>query len=154
MILVPLFSLWFHLRFGMDITTVGYIFAFSKGVETFTYLLGPLLAPKLGLVNTIVTTRLGGAFCAALIPFAPTPALAALLYTGRNAIQHISIPLRQSFMMAALHPEERASAAGIIQLSSTGSRAIAPTLGGYLMQEISTSLPLYVSAAVFTTRTL
>jgi MFS family permease len=149
-VIVPLFSLWFYLRFGMDITTVGYIFAFSKGVETFTYLLGPLLAPKLGLVNTIVTTRLRGTLCAALIPFAPTPALAALLYTGRNAIQHISIPLRQSFMMAALPPEERASAAGIIQLASTGSRAIAPTLGGYLMQEISTSLPLFVSAAVFT----
>jgi len=36
------------------------------------------------------------------------------------------------------------------QLSSTASRSIAPTLGGYMMQEISTSLPLFVSAAVFT----
>ena len=53
-------------------------------------------------------------------------------------------------MMAVLHPEERASAAGIVQLTSTGSRAIAPTLGGYLMQELSTSLPLFISAAVFT----
>ena len=101
-------------------------------------------------MNTIVTTRLGGAACAALIPFAPTPVLAALIYTARNAIQHISIPLRQPYMMAALQPEERVSAAGIVQLSSTVSRSIAPTLGGYMMQELSTSLPLFVSAAVFT----
>jgi MFS family permease len=149
-VIMPLFSLWFHLRFGIDMQTVGYIFAASKAVETFTYLLGPLIAPKFGLVNTIVTTRLGGAFFAALIPFAPIPALAAVLYTARNAIQHISIPLRQSYMMAAFKPEERASAAGIVQLSSTVSRSIAPTLGGYMMQEISMSLPLFVSAAVFT----
>jgi MFS family permease len=149
-VIVPLFSLWFYLRFGIDMQTVGYIFAASKATETFAYLLGPLLAPKLGLVKTIVATRLGGAACAALIPFAPTPVLAAGLYTARNAIQHISNPLRQSYMMAAIPPTERASAAGIVQLTSTGSRAVATTLGGYLMQEVSTSLPLFVSAAVFT----
>jgi MFS family permease len=149
-VIMPLFSLWFHLRFGIDMQTVGYIFAASKAVETFTYLLGPIIAPKFGLVNTIVTTRLGGAVCAALIPFAPVPVLAAVLYTARNAIQHISIPLRQSYMMAALRPEERASGAGIVHLSSAVSRSIAPTLGGYMMQELSTSLPLFVSAAVFT----
>jgi hypothetical protein len=69
---------------------------------------------------------------------------------GWNAIQHISLPLRQSYMMAVLRPEERASTAGVVQLSSTATGSLAPTLGGYLMQEVSTTLPLFISATIFT----
>jgi hypothetical protein len=63
---------------------------------------------------------------------------------------HIGLLSTVATIAAALQPDERASVAGIIRLSSTGSRAIAPTLGGYLMQKVSTSLPLFVSASVLT----
>jgi MFS family permease len=153
-IIIPFFSLWFYLTYQLDLTSVGYIFTASKAVETFTYLLGPPLSQRLGVVRTVVLSRMGGVLCIALLPVAPTPLVAALLFTGRNAIQRISLPLRQSYMMAVLRPEERASTAGVVQLSSTATGSLAPTLGGYLLQEVSTTLPLFISAAFFTVSNL
>ena len=124
----------------------------------FTYLLGPPLSKRLGVVKTMVLSRMGGVLCIALLPVAPTPLVAELLYTGWFAIQHISLPLRQSYMMAVLPPEERASTASVVQLSHTATNyatgSLAPTLGGYLLQEVSTTLPLFISAAFFTVSNL
>jgi MFS family permease len=150
-IIMPFFSLWFYLRYGVGIKTIGYIFTASKAVETLTYLIGPPIASRFGIVKTIVATRYGGAICVALLPFAQNPIMAGLLYTGRNAIQHISLPLRQSYMMARVKPRERASAAGIIEFTSATTRSIANSLGGYLLQEASLILPIYISAFVFAT---
>jgi MFS family permease len=149
-LIISLFSLWFYLRFNLDIKTIGYVFTVSRIVETFTYLAGPPLASKYGLVNTIVLSRFGGTLCTALIAFAPTPFLVAVLYAGRNAIQHISHPLQTSYQVAVFKPEERASAPGIIQLFTTITNSVAPTIGSYIMQDISLTLPLLISAAFFT----
>jgi MFS family permease len=125
-IFLPLFSLWFYRTYQLDLRTVGYVYTASKAVGIFTYLLGPSLSERLGVVKTMVLLRMGGVLCISLLPFAPTPLVAALLYTGRNAIQHISVPLRQSYMMAVLRPEERASTAGVVQVASTLLRHGAP----------------------------
>jgi predicted MFS family arabinose efflux permease len=58
-------------------------------------------------------------------------------------------------MMAVLPTEERATTASAVQLTSTTTAwSLAPTLGGYLMQEVSTTLPLFTSAAILTVSNL
>jgi len=47
---INLASLWFHLRFEMDIKSVGYVFALSKFAESAAYLSGSAIAKKKGLL--------------------------------------------------------------------------------------------------------
>jgi predicted MFS family arabinose efflux permease len=141
-----LFSLWFYLRFGIDIKTIGYIDTISRVCETVTYLFGPPLAAKLGLVRTVSITRFGGALSVGLMAFMPTYPLATIMYVSRNAIQHISIPIRQSYVMAIFNRNERASAASLSTIVRTAGRTTATTVSGHVMEHIGTTLPPIVSS--------
>jgi MFS family permease len=141
-----LFSLWFYLRFGLDLKTLGYIFAASKVFETLTYLAGPPISARLGLVKTIIITRWGAAILVALIAFAPTAFIGAIIFIIRNSSQHLANLLRFSYMMAVFTPNERASATSISELIRTFGNATAASISGYLMQAISTTLSPLISS--------
>ena len=144
--IINLFSLWFYLRFGIGITTVGYIFTISKIIETGAYLAGLPISKRIGIISTIRIARLGGALSVGLMPFMPTYALAAVAYTARNVIQHISIPLRSSYTMAIFNRNERASAASLSNLTNTASNTIANALSGYIMENVDILIPPVISA--------
>jgi len=103
--IISLFSLWFYLRFGIGIQTVGYIFTVSKVFETVAYLSASPISTRLGLVRTVSFSRLAGAVSVGLMAFMPTYTLAAVMYVVRNVTQHVSIPARQSYIMAIFTAE-------------------------------------------------
>ena len=68
------------------------------------------------------------------------------------------IPLRQSYTMAVVAPEERSSAAGMSNLPSQVSAAPSPLVAGFLFETVSLELPfeigtvlLFCNAALFFT---
>ena len=144
--IAPLFSLWFYLRFGIGVASVGQIFTISKLLETITYLLSAPMGRRLGLIRAISIVRLGGAISVGLTPFMPTYWLAAVAFTSRNVIQHISLPLRQSYVMAIFNSKERASAGSLSNLTNTAGSTIATALSGYVMETIGTTISPIISA--------
>ena len=145
---INLASLWFYLRFGMDIKSVGYVFALSKIAESVAYLGGPMIAERRGLVWTFSMARFAGGVAAVVLAFMPTYQLAAVVYTARNATQHIGTSLRTSYTMSIFNRRERASAASLSNLASTGGNTVATSISGYMMQNISTTLPPLISGAL------
>ena len=148
-IFFSLAPIWFYRTFNMKISDVGFLIGASKLVETFTYLLAPLIASKVGLVKAYFLTRVGGTMAMFLLPLMPNPLLAAILFSVRSSILHLSLPMKSSYMLAVLSPEERASASSLVNLPASISRASSTTLGGYLMENVSLSLPVYVGATLF-----
>ncbi|UCH37165.1 MAG: MFS transporter [Candidatus Bathyarchaeota archaeon] len=144
-----LVSLWFWLSYNVEMSAIGYILAGSKIVEAPTFLLAPFIASKLGLVRSYLIIRLLGMGAFSLMPLMPTAILAAITFAVRSAIMHLALPLKTSYMMAQVTPEERASAASLIQIPGIIPRASAIALGGYLMEYVSTALPVYISVAAF-----
>jgi predicted MFS family arabinose efflux permease len=144
-----LVSLWFWLSYNVEMSAIGYILAGSKIVEAPTFLLAPFIASKLGLVRSYLVIRLLGMGAFSLMPLMPTAILAAITFAVRSAIMHLALPLKTSYMMAQVTPEERASAASLIQIPGIIPRASAIALGGYLMEYVSTALPVYISVAAF-----
>jgi predicted MFS family arabinose efflux permease len=136
----PLFSLWFYIRFGLSVASLGYIFGVSKIFETSAYLLGPTMASRFGLVKAISLARLCGAISAVIMAFVPTYFLAAVMFTIRNASQHLGNPLRHSYMVAIFNRNERASAMGISETFRTAGSTVASTISGYVMQNLGTTI--------------
>jgi len=141
----PLFSLWFYLRFGVSVAGLGYIFAVSKIFETAAYLFGPTVADRFGLVKAVTFARWGGAVSVVVMAFMPTYLLAAVMFTLRNASQHLANPLRHSYMVAIFGRAERASAAGISESFRTAGSSAASTISGYIMQNLGTTISPLVS---------
>jgi MFS family permease len=147
-ITLNIFSLWFSIRYNVGIGVVSIVFTFAQFVESLAYLLAPYLAARWGNVKTTVIIRAFGAFFMFSLAFAPTPLIAALLYASRNAFQRISHPLRESYVMAILDPQVRASGSALINIPRLLISTAGPSIGGYLI-EISPFFPPFLSGIIF-----
>jgi len=60
----------------------------------------------------------------------------------------LTIPMRQSFITTIVDLSEGSSAVGISNLSRMSVRSFAPAVGGYMMENLSMSLPFAIGAGV------
>ncbi len=139
---------WFYRRYGVDAGQLGGLFFIINLAAAIPYLLAGRLARRLGTVNTVVITRAISVILLAITAVMPTFLLAAALYLVRMVANTLSNPVRQSYLMGIISPQERASAAGLASLPSQVAASISPTFAGYLIQQVALDLPLEFAAAL------
>jgi MFS family permease len=127
-------SFWFFSKFGLELTTLSYVFSIAGALTAFSFLAAAKIADKIGLVNTMVFTHIPSNVLLILVGFAPTPLLAIAFYLGRMALSQMDVPTRQSYIVSVVNEEERTSAAAITNISRNVSQAISPSLTGYVLQ--------------------
>jgi len=151
---IPLFSLWFYLRFGVGGAVLGPLFAISNITLAFSYLISSRLARTIGSVNSLVLCQALAIILLVAIPESTDYLMVSVLYVARNFLMNMSQPIETSFIMSIVRPEERASASALASTASNISRAISPSLGGYFMSNVSLSVPFYITAALYATSTI
>lgn len=144
----PFVVYWFYRRFGVDAAELGTLFFVINLAAALPYLLAGRLARRLGAVNTVVVTRTASVLLLATVAVMPTYPLAAALYLVRMAVNTLSNPVRQSYLMGVITPSERSSAAGLANLPSQVATSVSPTLAGFLFQQVALALPLEFAAAL------
>jgi|SRR6188472_765985 len=130
-------SLWFFTKFGVDLTTISYIFSIAGVLTAFSFLVAAKIADKVGLINTMVFTHIPSNILLILVAFAPTLLLAIIFYLARMALSQMDVPTRQSYIVAVVKDEERTAAAGITNISRNIAQSISPSLAGYIFQSLS-----------------
>jgi MFS family permease len=60
----------------------------------------------------------------------------------------MDVPARQSYVMAMVPPEERASAASVTNVPRSLAAAFAPALGGFLLSQTTFGWPLVIGGSV------
>ena len=140
----PLMSYWFFLRYGVDLKSLGIMFFLSYFLAALSFLTAPVIARKIGVVRTMAFSHGAASFIYLLLPFAPTFTIAAALTIIRSFFAYMDNPLRSSFVMGIVRPEDRGSAAGITTLSRHVPVAISPTLSAYLMQSFALNVPIFL----------
>ncbi len=150
-LILPLFPLWFHLRFNLDISVIGPLFSAMLFVTAFASLFTPALARRRGSVPTIVLTQISSVPLLVFIPFAGNYALAGMAMVARNMLMNVSGPIQTSYQMGVISPDERATASSIIHTFDAVPRAFAPAIGGYLFSLGFLSFPFFITAVLYTT---
>jgi MFS family permease len=141
-------SFWFFTRFGVDLTTLSYIFSVAGILTAFSYMAAAKMADKIGLINTMVFTHIPANILIIGVAFAPTLPVAVTLYLLRMALSQMDVPTRQSYIVAVVKEDERTSAAGITNISRNVTQAISPSLVGVLIQSLSLSAPFVIGGAL------
>ena len=142
-------SLWFFTKFGVDLTTLSYIFSVAGVLTAFSYLAAAKIADRIGLINTMVFTHIPSNILIILVAFAPTFPLAVALYLARMALSQMDVPTRQSYLVAVVKENERAAAAGITNISRNITQSISPSIAGYILQSLSIlSAPFVLGGAL------
>jgi MFS family permease len=130
-------SFWFFTKFGVELTTLSYIFSIAGVLTAFSFLVAAKLADKIGLINTMVFTHIPSNILIILVAFARTLPLAIALYLARMALSQMDVPTRQSYIVAVVEEDERTAAAGITNISRNIAQSVSPSLAGYILQSLS-----------------
>lgn len=130
-------SFWFFTKFGVELTTLSYIFSIAGILTAFSFIIASKIADKIGLVNTMVFTHIPSNILLILVAFAPTLPLAIAFYLARMALSQMDVPTRQSYIIAVVKEEERTAAAGITNISRNVAQSVSPSLAGYILQSLS-----------------
>ena len=117
---------------------------FSYFFAALSFLAAPVLARYMGVVKTMAFSHGLASLIYLFLPLAPSFSIAAAMTVARSFLAYMDNPLRSSFIMGIVRPEDRGSAAGITTLSRHVPVAVSPTLSAYLMQAFSLSVPIFI----------
>ena len=140
----PLISYWFFLRYGVELKSLGFMFFLSYFLAALSFLSAPVIARRIGVVRTMAFSHGAASLIYLFLPLAPTFTIAAAMTIIRSYLAYMDNPLRSSFIMGVVRPEDRGSAAGFTTLSRHVPVAISPTLAAYMMQAFSLNVPIFV----------
>jgi MFS family permease len=140
----PLISYWFFLRFGVELKSLGFMFFLSYFFAALSFLAAPVLARYMGVVKTMAFSHGLASLIYLVLPLAPSFAIAASMTVARSFLAYMDNPLRSSFIMGIVRPEDRGAAAGITTLSRHVPVAVSPTISAYLMQSFTLNTPIFI----------
>ena len=140
----PLLAYWFFLRYGVELKSLGFMFFLSYFLAAMSFLTAPMIARQIGVVRTMAFSHGMASVIYLFLPLAPTFTVAAAMTIIRSYLAYMDNPLRSSFIMGVVRPEDRGSAAGLTSLSRHVPVAVTPTLSAYLMQSFSLGVPIFL----------
>jgi len=135
-------ALWLFERFGVSLAAAGRFFFFAGLLMTASQLLAPMLARRVGLVNTMVFTHIPASLFLIAASLAPTLPLALACLFVRSALSSMDVPARNAFVMAVVTPPERAAAASFTAVPRSLASALGPTIGASLLASGVLAAPL------------
>ena len=145
----PILSLWFHLRYGVDAAAIGALYLVINVAAALPYIGVPWITQRLGgVVRTVVTVRLFSAALLGIIPLMPSFALAGAAYLVRMLANAVSVPVRQSYVMGIVRPEERSRMAALSNLPARVFSLAGPALVGVMLRVWWIGVPLEVACSL------
>ncbi|MGH7316877.1 MAG: MFS transporter, partial [Candidatus Rokuibacteriota bacterium] len=147
-VLQSLIAYWLYTRFDLDLAALGWIFFGAQILSGLSLLLAAHLAPRWGLVNTMVFSHLTSNLLLIGIALAPSAGVAVALLMARHLLSQMDVPTRQTFLMLAVQDHEREGAASLTNVSRTLAQSISPALSGWVMASGSLAAPFFLGGGL------
>lgn len=148
LMLNSLLSLWLMQRFGLSLADAGLFFFATGLLAAASQLAAPLLAQRIGLVNTMVFTHLPANVALVLAALAPSLPAALALLGVRALLSQMDVPTRTAYVMSVVTPAERAAAASFTAVPRSLAAAASPALAGALFAGGWLAAPLVLCGAL------
>ena len=143
-----LLALWLLERFGLSLGQAGAFFFWAGLLSAASQLAAPLVARRIGLLNTMVFTHIPANVCLVLAAWAPSLPVALALLFVRSALSQMDVPTRTAYVMAVVTPAERPAAASFTAVPRSLAAALSPAISGALFAAGFISLPLVACGAL------
>ncbi len=148
--IVPLFNIFFQLRFLATTEQIGTIFALGNITLGLGILGAPVLSSRLGKVRSIVTCQYLSMPFIMLMTLSPNLALASTAYTARGALMNMAGPISSTLQMELVSEKERATTNGLMVMADNIPRAVTASISGKMMTGSNFYTPfLFTTLAYF-----
>ncbi|MFQ5857246.1 MAG: MFS transporter [Anaerolineae bacterium] len=154
---LPLMNVFFNRGLDSPEVEIGATFAAGQAFLVVGSFLAPLVAVRLGKVNSVVFTRMASIPFILLIAFSPDVGsvigsvltVAGLAYVARITLMNMASPVRSAFGMEILDPEERSTQVGIQLALSSAVSGLASYAGAQLMNVGDFRTPFLLMAGFY-----
>jgi MFS family permease len=143
-----LLTLWLFERFGLSLGQAGTFFFCAGLLSAASQLAAPVIARRIGLLNTMVFTHIPANVCLIFAAIAPNLEVALALLLVRSALSQMDVPTRTAYVMAVVTPAERTAAASFTAVSRSLASIASPTLTGAMLASGLLSAPLIACGAL------
>lgn len=140
-------SYYLTTRYHASASLLGYLFFAFSILSALSMFLAPVLAQRIGLVATMVTTHLASNCFFIIAAFCGNLKVAVLFLLLRSALSQMDIPTRQALIMAVVPEADRMAAAALTNAARYSVRPAAPAITAAL-QHIAIGAPLVVAGSV------
>jgi len=137
-----LLALWLFQRFGLSLAQAGSFFFWAGLLAAASQLAAPVVARRIGLLNTMVFTHIPANLCLIAAALSPSLPWALALLFVRAALSQMDVPTRSAFVMAVVTPAERTAAASFTAVPRSLAAAASPALAGAMLAAGYLSAPL------------
>lgn len=131
--IVPLFNIFFKLKFAAISEHIGIIFALGSVTLGIGTLVSPVLSNKIGKVKSVVVCQFLSMPFIMLITVSPNLALAATAYILRGALMNMAGPINTTLQMELVSDTERATTSGFMIMADNIPRAVTASISGEMM---------------------
>jgi len=139
---------WFERRYGASIEVMSAVLFAAGMLSAASSIAAGWLAPRIGLLQTMVFTHLPSNVLLAAVPFMPNLQLAVAALLARFALSQMDVPARQAFVAWLVDPHERVAAAAYTNTARYVSRPVGPTVAGALMQRTALAAPFLAAGVI------
>ena len=140
-------AFWFGRQFDVDAAALGLLFFGAGLLQAASSIAAGWLGARVGLLNTMVFTHLPSNVLLALVPLAPTFAVAGGMLLARSALSQMDVPARQAYIAALVDPAERTAAAGYTNAARHIVRPAGPALASVSMG-MAPGLPFLIAGGL------
>jgi MFS family permease len=140
--------LWLSLRFGLSPQTIGQLLFATGILGAFSQLVSARLAVHIGLVPTMVFTHLPANVLLIVAGVVPDASVAIGCLLARALLSQMDVPVRQSYVMAVVPPEERAAAATVTAVPRSLAAALPPLVVGLMLDRSTIGWPLVIGGVL------
>jgi predicted MFS family arabinose efflux permease len=142
----PLLSYWFALRFHVGPEAIAPVMAAAFLITGVSAVLAGRLTQSIGIVRSIVWSRVVGVLLLVLLPLMPVYWLASVVYLLRSAFNRASVGARQAMTVGLVRDERRGLATSLNAVSMQLPRSVGPSVAGYLLDLGFFTTPFIVAA--------
>lgn len=147
--IVPLFNLFFKLRFSATTEQIGIISALSSVTLAIGTLAAPLLCERLGKVKSVVLCQFLSMPFIMLMTLAPNLALASASFITRGALMNMVGPISTTLQMELVTENERATTNGLMVMADNIPRAVTASVSGKMMSESDFLTPFMITTFTY-----
>lgn len=147
--IVPLFNLFFKLKFSATTDQIGILSALSSVTLAIGTLAAPALSSKLGKVKSIVLCEFLSMPFIMFVTLSPNLPLASVAYITRNALMNMAGPIATSLQMELVTDKERGTTNGLMVMADNIPRAITASISGRMMTGNDFFTPFLFTTATY-----
>jgi MFS family permease len=148
-LIIPFLNLYFRDRFGQPPDKIGLFFTAVHLTMLLGILAGPILARKIGMVRTLVTTELLSIPFMIVLAYTYSLPIAFVAFLVRGALMNLGHPIGSNFAMEMVDRSEHALVNALMMFAWTSSWMISTAIGGRLIEKYGYTLPLMITVVLY-----